>query len=103
MLRRFLLVGLFITCPFHQGSVMQVATANLFAIIYLVLQLQTMPFRNVFDDYLALGCSLSLSVLLLCSIFFDHHAFLEDAVNDLGQAAGDFVVERFEITLNGSC
>ena len=36
MSRRFLLIGLFVVFPFHQGSVMQVATANLFCIVYLM-------------------------------------------------------------------
>ena len=50
--RRFFLVGLFMIFPFRQGSVMQVATANLFAIIYLVLLLQAMPYRENFHNYL---------------------------------------------------
>ena len=41
--RRFLLCGVFIIFPFQQGTIMQVAVANLTAIIYLVFQLQTMP------------------------------------------------------------
>ena len=28
---------------------------------------QARPFRDVFNSYLALGCSLSLSVMLLCA------------------------------------
>ena len=36
--RRFLLVGLFVVWPFKQGQIMQVAVANLTAIIYLVFQ-----------------------------------------------------------------
>ena len=70
MTRRFLLVGLFVVWPFEQGRIMQVAMANLTAILFLVLQLQVMPYRSLMDDYLALGCSLSLSVMLLCTIFY---------------------------------
>ena len=68
--RRFLLVGLFVVWPFKQGTIMQVAIANLTALLFLVLQLQVMPYRSLMDDYLALGCSLSLSVMLLCTIFY---------------------------------
>ena len=68
--RRFLLVGLFVVWPFKQGTIMQVAMANLTAILFLALQLQVMPYRSLMDDYLALGCSLSLCVMLLCTIFY---------------------------------
>ena len=40
MTRRFLLVGLYVVVPFHPGSIMQLAIANLTAIVYLCLQLQ---------------------------------------------------------------
>ena len=65
--RRFLLVGAFVALPrpFHQGSVMQVAVANVASIIYLVLQLQAAPYKNLFDNFLALGCSLIISIMLL--------------------------------------
>ena len=68
--RRFLLVGLFVVWPFKQGTIMQVAMANLTAILFLALQLQVMPYRSLMDDYLALGCSLSLCVMLLCTVFY---------------------------------
>ena len=75
--RRFFLVGLFIIFPFRQGSVMQVATANIFALIYLVLLLQAMPYRSSFHNYLALGCSLALTVLLQCTIFYKYQSLIE--------------------------
>ena len=75
--RRFFLVGVFIIFPFHQGSVMQIAIANLFAIIYLVLLLQAMPYRSSFHNYLALGCTFALTVLLLCTIFYKYQSFTE--------------------------
>ena len=48
--RRFMLVGLLVVWPFKQGSVMQVAFANLIALLYLVLQLEAMPYRKLLDD-----------------------------------------------------
>ena len=62
MARRFLLVGLYVIWPFAQGTMMQVALASLTAIIFLVWQLQAEPFVQRLDDYLALCCSLSLTV-----------------------------------------
>ena len=75
--RRFLLVGLYVIWPFRQGSIMQVAFANLTAIIFLVLQLQAMPHRIMFDNYLAIACSLSLTVMLLCTIFYKYVSLTE--------------------------
>ena len=79
MLRRFLLVGLYVCLaePFHQGGVMQVALANITALLYFTMQLQVMPFKNQIDGYLALGCSLSLSVILLCIIFYKYTVLTE--------------------------
>ena len=77
MLRRFLLVGLYVFFPFHQGSIMQLGLANLTQLIYLTIQLQAMPYRSKIDNWIALSCSLLLSVILLCSIFYRYESFLE--------------------------
>ena len=77
MTRRFLLVGLYVIFPFRQGTIMQVALANATAIIYLVMQTHALPYRQDFDDYLALGCSLSLTMILLCTIFYKYVALTE--------------------------
>ena len=68
--RRFILIGLFVVWPFHQGQVMQLALASLVAMAYLLMQSQAAPYRNQFDNSLALSCSFSLSTLLLCCIFY---------------------------------
>jgi hypothetical protein len=77
--RRFLLVGLYVSLyrPFHQGSVMQVGLATVTAIVYLTIQLQAMPFQNTFENYLALGCSLSLTVMFVTCIFYKIASFTE--------------------------
>jgi hypothetical protein len=77
MLRRFLLVGMFVVWPFHQGSIMQVAMANLTSILYFSIQLQAMPYRKRVDDILALGCSLSLCVMFLCTIFYKYASLVQ--------------------------
>ena len=66
MARRFLLVGLYVIWPFAQGTIMQVAMASLTAVIFLAVQLQAAPFVQQLDDYLALCCSLSLTVCAKC-------------------------------------
>eukprot|EP00966_Prymnesium_polylepis_P120160 2776615-Prymnesium_polylepis.1 len=65
MLRRFLLVGVYVVMPYHQGSMMQLALAALTAIIFLMIQAQAMPYRSTTDNYLGVGCSFCLAVLFL--------------------------------------
>jgi hypothetical protein len=75
--RRFLLVGLFIVVPFPQGTIMQCALAVFVAIIYLLFQVQAMPFQRTDDNYLALCASVSIVALLLCTTFFKFATFTE--------------------------
>ena len=58
MVRRFLLVGLFVIGPYHPGSMMQLAVAALTWIVYLVAQAQAMPYRSQSDNF-GIGCSFS--------------------------------------------
>ena len=46
MLRRFVLVGLFVVGPYHRGSIMQIAVATFFCILYLFAQQQVQPYRR---------------------------------------------------------
>ena len=70
MARRLLLVGFFVVGPYHPGSVMQLALAALFCTMFLVIQMQLMPYKARADNFLAVGCSLSLCVLFLTGIFY---------------------------------
>jgi len=102
MLRRFLLVGLFVVWPFLQGSIMQVAVANLTSILYLALQLQVMPYRKRVDDHLALGCSLSLSVMFLCTIFYKYASLVQlpDIRDRMSiKQRSDFAIEGLLLTI----
>ena len=74
MLKRFLLVGLYVLDmgPFLRGSVMQLALANFTMIIFLVAQLQAQPYVSLYDDYLAIGGTLSLNLMFVCAIFFKY-------------------------------
>jgi len=70
MSRRFLLVGCYVIGPYHPGSMMQLALAVLTSLLYLVVQLLSMPYHSFTDNYLAIGCSLLMVVLFLASIFY---------------------------------
>ena len=52
--RRFLLVGLFNVAPYARGTVLQLATATVVCIVYLVVQLSAMPYRT--ENLTALTC-----------------------------------------------
>ena len=68
MLRRFVLVGVFVVV--EQGSVEQLAYATLFSIAFSIVQAACAPYRMPSDNAMALGCSLALSVLfVICMIY----------------------------------
>ena len=68
MLRRFVLVGVFVVI--EQGSVEQLAYATLFSIVFGIVQAACAPYRMPSDNAMALGCSLALSVLfVICMIY----------------------------------
>jgi len=68
--RRVLLVGAYVTGPFHPGSMLQLALALVTCLVHLSIQQQLWPWKNFADNYLALGCNLSLVTLFTASIFF---------------------------------
>ena len=70
MARRFLLVGLYVIGPYERGSMMQLATACLTCIVFLVVQAQAMPYRGQTDNYVGICCSFALAVLFLACIFY---------------------------------
>ena len=60
------------------------------------------PYINRFDDYLALGCSLSLSVMLLCAIVYKYAGFTElpDIYARMShEQRSDFAVDGFLLSL----
>lgn len=68
MIRRFVLVGLFVVV--EPGTIMQITLATIFCAVYLMVQLQVRPFKRPGDNYLALAASFSLMMLFLCSIIY---------------------------------
>ena len=49
---------------------MQLAMALLVCLAYLVMQLQSMPYRKLHDDHLACACSFSLCLMFACCVFY---------------------------------
>ena len=68
MLRRFVLVGVFVMI--EQGSMIQISLGTAFSISYMMLQVQAGPYAKTSDNYLANGCSFALSIFFVVSIIF---------------------------------
>lgn len=68
MFRRLFLVGIMVIV--RRGSLTQLVIGSLFSVVYLLVQMQAMPFRSTADDYLANACSFALVVVFVCSIMF---------------------------------
>lgn len=77
VLRRFLIVGLFVVGPYERGSIMQLALATLCASLFLVLQLVAMPYKRFFDNFLGLVSSMCLAVLFLAALMLKVGALTE--------------------------
>ena len=68
MMRRFLLVGVFVVI--QPGSIQQLAYATFVTLLYLAVQLMAAPFKSLSDDFMAAMSSLALSMLfVLCLLY----------------------------------
>ena len=88
MLRRLVLVGLLVPM---QGSTMQLIFGTVFALFFMLFQVQTQPFKALDDDYLASACSFSLVVIFVVS-----YAFKEAALIDLADIQNKMSLEQRE-------
>jgi len=95
MLRRFLLVGLFVAVPFARGSMMQLALACVVAIIYLVVQVTSMPYLTFSDNFVAITCSTALVVLFIGAILFKYSVLIQ--LPDLQARMGTIQKETYEL------
>lgn len=66
MLRRFILVGALQLLP--TGSFTQISAAFIFALLYMVIQLQAQPFKGVRNNFLAMIVSLMITSMLFCCL-----------------------------------
>ena len=75
MLRKFLLVGLFVV--FEPGSITQIITGTIVCAVYLMIQLQARPYVNRSDDYLATASSFCLLMVFFCSVIYKYAALTD--------------------------
>ena len=70
MLRKFLLVGLFVTI--EPGSITQIALATIVTAVFLLVQLQAKPYKSASDDFLASASSFALLMIFFCSVIYKY-------------------------------
>ena len=75
MLRRFLLVGVFVIV--HPGTIQQLAYATFVTLLYLAIQLTASPFQKIEDNFMAAMSSLALSMLFVLCVFYKYGALTE--------------------------
>ena len=68
MVRRFVLVGLFVIV--EPGTVTQVVGGTLFCAVYLTVQLQLAPYRKISDGFVAAASSFGLLGLFTACLIF---------------------------------
>jgi hypothetical protein len=94
LIRRFLLVGLFVALPspFERGTIMQLALASLVSTGYGAVQFTARPYRTVSDNLVALVSSTCLTTLFLVCIFFKVGSFT-DGIGTLNpEQRADFLI-----------
>ena len=75
MLRRFLLIGVFVVV--RPGSIQQLAYATFVTLIYLAIQLVASPFRKLEDNFMAATSSLALSMLFVLCLLYKYGALTQ--------------------------
>jgi len=94
LIRRFLLVGLFVALPspFERGTIMQLALASLVSTGYGAVQFTARPYRTLSDNLVALVSSTCLTTLFLVCIFFKVGSFT-DGIGTLNpEQRADFLI-----------
>lgn len=75
MFRRFVLVGIFVVVL--PGTMLQLALASLFSLLYTAILLQAQPYLTTGDNVMALITSVSICVVFLVCIFLKLTALVE--------------------------
>lgn len=92
MLRRFILVGIFVDV--YPGNVIQIVTATSLSIFFLFMQLTVQPYHNSADGFLAATCSFFLTTCFASAAVLKYNTLVEvqqqDSLLSLEQQA-DFV------------
>ena len=69
MVRRFVLVGVFVVGPYSRGSLTQIGLATLTSMVYYFVQQNAEPFKKRTDNYVALAASFSLIGTFFCCVY----------------------------------
>jgi len=70
MLRKFLLVGLFVTV--EPGTILQIALGTVVSAAYVMIELKAHPFESLTDDALAQAASWCLLMLFFCCVIYKY-------------------------------
>ena len=94
MLRKFLLVGLFVVV--QPGSIMQIALGTIVCASFLMVQLQAKPYKSKTDDFLAAASSFALLMLFFCSTIYKYVELTQ--TRDLQAKLSDEQVEDYAVS-----
>jgi len=95
MLRKFLLVGLFVTLA--PGSITQISIGTIVCAMYLMVQLQAQPYKNMSDNYLAVATSFSLLMVFFICVIYKYAALTgsEDLQEKMSiEQKNDYIVDN---------
>ena len=70
VLRRFVLIGIFVNFPAKSGTIQQITFGVLFSLLYALLQLYAQPYMVQSDDFLAAGLSTGLAVFFITAALY---------------------------------
>ena len=70
VLRRFVLIGIFVNFPAKSGTIEQITFGVLFSLLYALLQLYARPYMVQSDDFLAAGLSTGLAVFFITASLY---------------------------------
>ena len=79
MLRRFLLVGIFVVGPAPRGSIMQLALATILCLVYLGVQAFAQPYRSLADDVLAIVSSFALMLFFFACLLLKYDRVTDES------------------------
>jgi len=77
MLRKFLLVGIFLMID--QGTILQIAVGTIVSAAYLMIQVQAAPYKNQMDDHLAQGTNFSLLMVFFCCVIYKYDSLTNNS------------------------
>jgi len=77
MLRKFLLVGIFVI--FDPGTILQIAVGTIVSAAYLMIQVQAAPYKHQFDDVLAQGSNFCLLMVFFCCVIYKYDSLLSNS------------------------